>query len=165
MTSIDQVIDKLRPTLELIEQDRLSYLKNRNKFIWMVIVPGVLIACFPSFMFFPKGVYVMGGWLVVSGIAYHCTVGVDGREYVEAYKNSVPGNLVKLIGENLHYDQNQGIEQEAFEASELFTTSPDQYSTEDLIHGTYGQTTQILAEVEADERRTQYINGKAQFSK
>ena len=155
MTNIDEVIDELRPTLKSIEQDRQAYLKKRNNFIWFVIVPGVLVAGFPAIAFFPAGLFAILGWLVVSGIVYHFTVGSQARSYVSSYKSTVPGKLVKLVGENLQYDQNRGIEQHLFEASELFTTSPDRYNTEDLIHGTHGKTSLILGEIDAEEKKTE----------
>ncbi|MDQ7949861.1 MAG: DUF3137 domain-containing protein, partial [Pedobacter sp.] len=43
-----------------------------------------------------------------------------------------------------------GIREAEFEASQLFATDPDRYSTEDLVRGKAGQTTFYFAEVHAE---------------
>ncbi len=54
----------------------------------------------------------------------------------------------------MRYEGDEGISKETYLGTELFTTSPDRYTSEDLITGTYGKTSLLLAEVHAEDRQT-----------
>ncbi len=165
MHDIEKVIDEVYPTLQALEHDRAKFINQKSNCIWGVIVPSLVVGGIVAISFFPLGMIA----LIVAGIgslvAYHYMAGRYGNTYILNYKNTVIEKLASLIDPNLHYDQLRGIDKAYFEASELFTTRPDRYKTADLIHGQYGQTSLLLGELHAEDRRTTTDSkGKTQTS-
>jgi hypothetical protein len=154
MRNLDQVIHDVFPTLQALEHDRQKFLNKKSNCIWGVVVPIMVCTGIPGIIFFPFGIFaiILGG--IASSVAYHFMAGKYGKAYVESYKKTVIEKLVNLIDSELHYDQHRGIDSQYFEASELFTTRPDRYDTEDLIYGNYGKTSLQLGELHAEDRRT-----------
>lgn len=154
MKEIDSVVDEVFPVLETIEADRLEYLKRRGNCFWYVILPVFVAATVITISFFPIGLIALGVAVIASFISYHFMAGRLAAEYIKTYKNIVISKLVHTVDPNLNYDQHRGIDQSQFRSSELFTTFPDRYSTEDLIYGDYGKTSFQLAEIHAEEEKT-----------
>jgi len=153
MKNLDQILSEVTPILETIEGDRQTYYRRRGNCIWFVIVPLICFAGILGFYFFPVGLFALIPAIIISGIVYHFMAGKYAKAYAENYKQCVVTELVKEIDPNLNYDLAQGIEMSAFVETELFTTRPDRYSTEDLIHGVYDKTGFQLAEVHAEDKR------------
>lgn len=154
MKDIENVIDEVYPTLQKIEQDRLEYIKKRSNTIWSVIVPALVVALIITISFFPFGIISLFVAAIGSGIAYHFMAGKYGASYVDSYKQIVISKLVNTVDPNLHYDSARGIEEDFFIKSELFTSNPDRYRTEDLIYGEYGKTQFHLGEIHAEDKQT-----------
>ncbi|MEN2402259.1 DUF3137 domain-containing protein [Flavobacterium sp. MC2016-06] len=87
---------------------------------------------------------------IVIGIVMYFRVEDDAQKYKAAYKNNVIGLALKNINESLTIEPHSGLPQYEFESSELFTTEPDRYKTQDLISGRVDKTSFWFAEVHAE---------------
>ena len=155
MRSIRDILDELTPELERLEPTRLDYLKKSRLYLTILFLPllGLLAAAFLSP--YPIPLFVVAVlWFIGGMILYHYRAGSLGSRYLHAYKSSVIPRLLTLIDPGLRYDPADGIAPDTFIGTELYTTSPDRYSTEDLIHGTFGKTDLRLAEIDAEEKHT-----------
>jgi len=77
------------------------------------------------------------------------------RTYKESYKRDVIGAALKSFDASLTIRPYEGIAEQEFDRSQLYTRSPDRYNTEDLVSGTAGKTSFYFAEVHA-EYKTEY---------
>ena len=62
--------------------------------------------------------------------------------------------LVRTIQPKVRFAPDRGIECSLFRATQLFPTSPDRYATEDQLAGKVGETDVLIAEINAEEKRT-----------
>lgn len=156
MKELSRIHDEIRSTLEGLEPSRKLYRKRSKIYGTLVWVPlvGLIAGGFllhDSAMFF----WIGGGlWFVISLIIYQIRAGSVKKQYCTNYKNTVVPALLSLIDSQLEFNPEGGIPSNEFSYAELFKTSPDRYSTEDLIFGYYGKTALRLAEVHAEDRRT-----------
>ena len=161
MRDVDSIISDLQPTLASLEPERLAY-KRKSK-VFFLIAGGVcvllLLTGLATEMLFP---FVIGTVFagVIATIAFSFTIGKGKTRYVNKFKSVVIPRVLELISPDLQFDPHQGINEGTFRHSELFSTGPDRYSTEDLVRGTYDKTQITLAEIDAEERRTRTSNGK-----
>ncbi len=79
------------------------------------------------------------------------------KDFRLTYKKTVMTKLLTLFGPDFTYRPEDGIKDSEFNASQLFATKPNRYSTEDLIEGRLGDTRIQLAEIDAAQVRN---NGK-----
>ena len=162
MKDISAIATSLVPTLEGLESGRLLYRKRQKTYLLILFVP--LIALLSgSFLIEARiaGFIATGVWFVVGIILYQVRAATLGKTYVTEYKKVVIPRLLQSIDEGLKYEPGAGISMGTFIGTELFSTNPNRYETEDLIHGNYGKTYLQLAEIEAKERRTRTdSNGK-----
>ncbi len=163
MVDIESIISQIHPTLAGLEPQRIAYKKKTRTFFIFVAVAVVVVlligASSGKFIPFAIGAGVL---CVISAVIFGFTVGKEGALYVERFKATVIPGVLKLLDPNLSFDAKQGINRGTFSHSELFTTSADRYSTEDLISGKYGQTYLQLAEIKAEDRRTRTRDGKTE---
>lgn len=155
MREASQIISDLVPTLEPLEESRQLYQKRQKKYL--LIIFSILAAILVGGYLVQIGVmsfFAAVSWCAIGFALYQYKVASLKSLYVKNYKKTVIPALVKLVDSGLKYEPGAGISMETFKGTELFSTSPNRYSTEDLIHGTYGKTYLQLAEVEAKERRT-----------
>ena len=166
MRLIDDIVRELTPDLERLEPTRLDYLKKSRIYLTVIVVPlaGLLTVAFLS----PYRIPLFIGaiiWFIGAVILYQYRAGSLGSRYVTTYKSAVIPRLLTLIDPGLRYDPAAGIDSGTFVGTELYTTSPDRYHTEDLVHGTYGKTALRLAEIDAEEKQTTTDSkGKTQTS-
>jgi len=153
MLSLDRVISDVRPTLERLESDRRSLKRSQQTFyLWIVpIFAGLACLAFASLPLAIAGV-VLG--LAVSITVHYYVVSKPKRAYVNRYKRTVLKRLVQLVDPGLNYVPESGIAEREFVASELFTTRPDRFHSEDLVFGHHGKTGIRLSEVVAWNRET-----------
>jgi hypothetical protein len=116
----------------------------------VILVIGFLIK-FPTLSVF--------GALVpaIIGIVMYYKIDEEAKKYKIAYKTNVVASALKKINETLILTPQSGLSHSEFVNSELFTTRPDRYKTQDLISGTADKTAFWFAEVHAEyktERRT-----------
>lgn len=93
-------------------------------------------------------------WLVTGFVLYSIKAGRAVTAYKVAFKEMVMPRLLSLFDPSLRHQSEAGLSEEIFLGTELFTTNPDRYSSEDLIEGRHGKTYLRIAEVDAEERRT-----------
>ncbi|WP_149208189.1 DUF3137 domain-containing protein [Flavobacterium johnsoniae] len=120
----------------------------------------ILILIVSIFIRFPAlGVF---GCLVplIIGIVMYFRIDDEAKKYKSAYKINVVGAALKSINETLAITPLSGLPEYEFVSSELFTTEPDRYKTQDLITGTTDKTSFWFAEVHAEYKtQTQTKNG------
>lgn len=97
---------------------------------------------------------------LIIGIVMYFRIDDDAKKYKSAYKINVVGTALKDINETLAIMPLSGLPEYEFISSELFTTEPDRYKTQDLITGTADKTSFWFAEVHAEYKtETQTKNG------
>lgn len=156
MKELSRIHDEIYPTLAGLEPVRKLYRKRSKIYgtlVWLpligLIAGGIAMQDGAIFFFIGAGL-----WFVISLILYQIKAGSVKRQFCTNYKNTVIPALLSLIDSQLEFNPEGGIPASEFSYSELFTTKPDRYSTEDLIFGYYGKTALRLAEVHAEDRRT-----------
>lgn len=157
MRNLETLLEALAPRLAELEAERVRCRKASFTYAMVLVVPlvigilGALAAGEDMKIYFIIGSVV---WLAFGFVLYSVKAGSLSGRYRAAYKAAVVPKLLGLIDANLRHDAGGGIGEGTFEATELFSTSPDRYSSEDLIEGAFGKTFLQLAEVHAEERRT-----------
>ena len=155
MRNIDQIIERLLPTLADLEPGRKDYISRRSRYLVLLIGP-IALLILVALTSDQKILWFIGVgvWFVVGTILYQVRVASLGHEYIRHYKETVIPALLNVIDPNLGYNPDGGISFSTFIETELYTTHPDRYKTEDLIEGNYGKTFLQLAEIDAEERRS-----------
>jgi len=119
----------------------------------LILAIGLLIS-FPMLAFF--------GALVplVIGVVMYFQIQDEVKKYKFVYKTTVVSSALKEINETFSITPQSGLPEYEFISSELFTTEPDRYKTQDLISGTADKTSFWFAEVHAEYKtETQTKNG------
>lgn len=119
----------------------------------LILAIGLLIS-FPMLAFF--------GALVplVIGVVMYFQIQDEVKKYKFVYKTNVVSSALKEINETFSITPQSGLPEYEFISSELFTTEPDRYKTQDLISGTADKTSFWFAEVHAEYKtETQTKNG------
>ncbi|TKC12871.1 DUF3137 domain-containing protein [Pedobacter polaris] len=81
--------------------------------------------------------------------------------YKSRFKQDVVGAALNAVDQTLTLDPYNGILEAEFRFSQLFTTEPDRYHTEDLVTGKIDKTSFYFAEVHAEYKtETQTKNGR-----
>jgi len=97
---------------------------------------------------------------VIIGVIMYFQIEGDAVKYKIAYKTNVIGVALKNVNESLTLTPQSGLPEYEFISSELFTTEPDRYKTQDLIRGTADKTAFWFAEVHAEYKtETRTKNG------
>jgi len=97
---------------------------------------------------------------IVVGAVMYFQIDGDAKKYKLAFKNNVVAPALKKVNESLTFVPQSGLPEGEFISSELFTTEPDRYKTQDLITGTVEKTSFWFAEVHAEYKtETQTKNG------
>ncbi|MRX67552.1 Protein of unknown function [Flavobacterium resistens] len=86
----------------------------------------------------------------ITGIVMYFQIEDTAVKYKVAYKTNVVAKALKNINESLILTPQSGLPEYEFISSELFTTKPDRYKTQDLISGTNDKTSFWFAEVHAE---------------
>lgn len=150
------IIQSIKPVLVELEEKRQLYRKRQRFHILLIFLP--LLAAPIAYFFIVESLISIalfaGLWVLLSSVLYYARAATLGKNYIAQYKAVVIPRLLELIDPQLKHDATRGISRDVFVGTELFKTNPDRYSTEDLIHGTYGKTYLQLAEIDAQERKT-----------
>ena len=97
---------------------------------------------------------------IIVGIVMLFQIDGDAQKYKVAYKTNVVATALKKVNESLTFVPQSGLTEGEFINSDLFTTEPDRYKTQDLITGTVDKTSFSFAEVHAEYKtETQTKNG------
>ena len=104
---------------------------------------------------------IIGGGLIGYGGVMLYKITEETVIYKSRFKNEVIGATLKEIDSSLTIKPSEGITETEFKHSQLFSTSPDRYFTEDLIAGKIDKTSFYFAEVHAEYKtETQTKNGR-----
>lgn len=157
MKDLDALLREITPELALLEPARQRCRKVLMQSLGIVALPlvvgviGISLATIDT-----RSIWIIGSviCLAVGFIYVMMKVGSAQNSYRAAYKQAAIPQLLGLLDPGLRYEGDGGIPKETYLGTELFTTSPDRYNSEDLITGTYGKTSLLLAEVHAEDRQT-----------
>ncbi|WP_281234784.1 DUF3137 domain-containing protein [Flavobacterium gelatinilyticum] len=139
----------LQEILNALEVDRKKIAETYQT-CYILIGLAVLILAVGFFIqFVPLGII---GCLVpvIIAVVMYFRIYDDAKKYKSAYKINVVGAALKDINETLAITPLSGLPEYEFVSSELFTTEPDRYKTQDLITGTADKTSFWFAEVHAE---------------
>ncbi|WP_319522566.1 DUF3137 domain-containing protein [uncultured Desulfosarcina sp.] len=140
----------LLPDLEKLEAQRLTV---KKKLVQAIVI---LVALNLAFLFvhglFGLDLYLMV-WLtfiILSAlftfffwhIKYY-------RDYHTGFKDKIIPRIVAFVDQRLRYDKAGMVPREAFMASHLFIDKPGEYTGDDLVSGTLGETAIQFSEVHA----------------
>jgi len=126
---------------------------------WGIILVGIIIIVVAS-MFEEPIIAIIGLISLIPGIVILIKIGDETTVYKNRFKNEVIGAALANIDPSLTLAPTNGIQEEEFMYSQLFTKEPDSYKTEDLISGKHDKTSFYFAEVHAQYKtHTQTKNG------
>ncbi len=104
---------------------------------------------------------VIAAAAIIPGIVILYRINDDVNQYRYRFKQEVIGAALNSINQSITFDHENGISESEFINSQLFTTEPDRYYTEDLIAGKDEKTSFYFAEVHAEYKtETQTKNGR-----
>ncbi len=159
---IEKVVTAVRPILAQMETDRHSLKKSQQSF-YLAAIPAFVVAAIVAFAFFPFGLIGLVLAVILTLVVHEYVVGKPKRRYLAEYKRVVIGEIVRLVDPNLRFVPESGVTESEFVRSELFSTRPDKYHSEDLVVGDHAKTSIRLSEVVAwQEETTTDKDGKVQ---
>lgn len=104
---------------------------------------------------------IVGAAAIIPGVVILYKISDEAALYKSRFKHEIIGAALSSIDQNLTINPNNGIAEEEFKFSQLFTQEPDRYHTEDLITGKIDKTAFYFAEVHAEYKtETQGKNGR-----
>lgn len=116
---------------------------------WGSIVLGVTCFAFGSILS-QVILAIIGFIIVIPGAIILFRINDDIKTYKYRFKKEVIGAALSSFNQSLTFEHEYGISESEFINSQLFTTQPDKYYTEDLIKGKDNKTAFYLAEVHAE---------------
>lgn len=150
----------LQSVLANLEIQRKKVLAANTQGYGAIILGIVLIVTFAIMGLLVAGI-VTGLAAIIFGGVILFRISDTATDYKNRFKMEVIGALLSNVDQSLTIQPNSGIAEGEFRQSQLFTTDPDRYSTEDLISGTIGKTSIYFAEVHAEYKtETQGKNGR-----
>ncbi len=165
MKEIDDVLAELGPELQRLEGQRLELLAKRKKRTQAVLLVLAAAGLLTFLLVRTQGpVGFLAALAGVFGIlaVQHTIIGKAEKEFRSGFKYEIVGAIVQQLQPGLTFAPETGIGIESFCASQLFSSKPDRYSTEDELFGTIGATEIQLAEVHAEDRRTRSSKGRTE---
>lgn len=159
MDSINNTTTVLQETLNTLEVDRK---KIAATYINSYILFGIAIVVIVVGLFI--GVATVAVVLalipIIVGAVMLFRLNDEVEKYKIAFKMNVLESSLKTINESLSIVPQSGLPEYEFISSELFSTEPDRYKTQDLISGIVDKTSFWFAEVHAEyEKERQTKNG------
>ncbi|MCV2487401.1 DUF3137 domain-containing protein [Flavobacterium sp. SH_e] len=139
----------LQDILNTLEVDRK---KIAETYQISYILFGIAALIIAVSIFIGLGVFavILGLVPLIVGIVMYFRIDEDVKKYKFAYKKSIVGEALKDINDTLTITPQSGLPEYEFISSELFTTKPDRYKTQDLISGIADKTSFWFAEVHAE---------------
>jgi uncharacterized membrane protein YbaN (DUF454 family) len=140
-----------------VERKRIASTQTKG---YIFIAVGILLLALGFFLGFPVPGVIAGLIPIIYGGVLFYKISDALNTYKNTYKNDVIGAALKFLDESLSISPDQGIEASEFMYTQLFSTTPDRYKTEDLVTGCAGKTRFYFAEVHAEYKTvTQTKNG------
>ncbi|MCZ4243098.1 DUF3137 domain-containing protein [Pedobacter punctiformis] len=133
-------------TLE-VERKKIASTKTKG---YIFIGSGIAFGILGAVLGIPMPSILIGlGGVIYGGILLY-RITEQSRAYAGAFKRDVIGSALKSLDQSLTIEPYSGIVDDEFVSSQLFTTNPDRYHTEDLVSGQAGKTRFYFAEVHAE---------------
>ena len=141
-----------------IDRKKIVAVKTKN---WGIILLGVIALLGISSLGFLIAGLIVAIPAVIYGAIKLFKVDEEVGAYRVRFKHDVIGATLSAANQSFTFTPNDGISETEFVNSQLFTTTPDRYSTEDLITGKIDKTSIYFAEVHAEYKtETQTKNGR-----
>jgi len=141
-----------------IQRKKISSTKYQG---WGAIIVGITIFLITASFGALIIALLFGGAVTIYGIVILYKISDEESYYKSRFKNEVIGAALRTIDPSLTIEPHSGISEGEFRLSQLFTTEPDRYHTEDLISGKIDKTPFYFAEVHAEYKtETHGKNGK-----
>ncbi|MCP2027370.1 hypothetical protein L1276_002527 [Flavobacterium sp. HSC-32F16] len=141
--------DNLQEILNTLEVDRKK-ISETYKSSYILFGLAVVILIVGLAIEFPTLGFYGGLVPFIVGIIQYFKTNDEAKIYKFVYKTNVVASALKNINESLVIIPQSGLPEYEFISSELFTTEPDRYKTQDLISGTNDKTSFWFAEVHAE---------------
>ena len=150
--SYDSLYEKLAPALTQLENKRLE-LKKKGTSTGLIaggvcVLTGIIITVWTGGYSFGFYISLIIGIIVLVGCIH-----VQSKELSRYYKRDIIATIIQSLCENSSFIPESGISEQQFISSGLFHTSPDRYSSEDMITGQAGKTSFACSEIVAEERQ------------
>lgn len=144
--------ESLRPVLTQLE-DRRQKLKVKGTHTGLIAggiccLIGIIISIATGF----NGIGIIIS-LVVGVIILVTCINGQSKELSAYYKKDIIAKIVSGLCEDSVFQPDQGIPEQLFMTSNLFSTSPDRYHSEDLISGKIGNTSFVCSEIVAEKKQ------------
>ncbi|MFC4211706.1 DUF3137 domain-containing protein [Pedobacter lithocola] len=139
-------LQSLLATLE-IQRQKISSTQKKG---YLFIALGVVIGVGGSVLGQHVPAIIAGLIPLIYGIVIHYKIADELKAYREAFKIEVIGTALRSLDKSLTIEPYYGIQCDEFESTQLFSNTPDRYSTEDLVKGSAGKTGFYFAEVHAE---------------
>ncbi|WP_231425587.1 DUF3137 domain-containing protein [Pedobacter sp. Leaf250] len=121
---------------------------------------GIVLGIVGSILGVPMPSIIAGLIPVIYGGIVLYKINDELQAYKQAYKRDVIGEALQFLDSSLTISPKDGILANEFIQSQLFSTEPDRYKTEDLVCGKADKTAFYFAEVHAEYKTvTQTKNG------
>ncbi len=136
--------NELLPELELLETERLRIRKNKIIVYGIAAVAAIIAALATQNFLLPIIVIIMG--YVIGSFAFSSKDSILN----DNYKQKIVKKAATHFFEGISYEPYYGLSESEFCNIELFNTTPDRYSSEDLFKGKKEKTTYNFSEVHAE---------------
>lgn len=104
---------------------------------------------------------IIGAIILITGFVLLSKTNAKFYQYRHSFKQGVIPLVLKTIDESLEMDYTNGLSENEFVYSQLFSKEPDRYRSEDQISGLAGKTTFSFSELHAEYKTvTQTKNGR-----
>ena len=149
MDSENTTYKALQEVLNTLEIDRKK-IAETYKTCYILFGLAVLILAIGLLIRFPMLAFFGALVPLVIGVVMYFQIQDEVKKYKFVYKTNVVSSALKEINETFSITPQSGLPEYEFISSELFTTEPDRYKTQDLISGTADKTAFWFAEVHAE---------------
>ncbi len=150
---------EIQGILQELELQRKSILLSRYKSFGCIGLGLISFCVMNSSNLDPLWGYIIGGCLVILGVALYVMSQQPYADYKEGFKLKIISRLLKKLDPSLTIEPTYGIIENEFVGSNLFGTTPDRYYTEDLVRGNAGKTGLYFSDVHA-EYKTETTDSK-----
>ncbi|KQR71946.1 DUF3137 domain-containing protein [Pedobacter sp. Leaf176] len=139
----------LQNVLVTLETQRTKIAATQKKG-YLFIAIGIIVAVAGFASGLPVPSIIIGLILIIYGGSLLYRISDELKSYQEAFKVQVIGTALKSLDDSLVIEPYKGILVNEFEATQIFSETPDRYKTEDLVQGKADKTAFYFAEVHAE---------------
>nr|WP_121269765.1 DUF3137 domain-containing protein [Pedobacter schmidteae] len=149
-------------------QGVLAELENQRKTVAVLKIKSYLFIGIGILLIVAGGIsgivvpgLIGGAGLLITGFVFFSKTGTRYSDYRHSFKQNVISLVLKSIDSSLEIDYTNGLPEETFIYSQLFSKDPDRYRSEDQVSGTAGKTRFSFSELHAEYKTvTQTKNGR-----